>query len=120
MIPQSLISYLAEEFNNEILDGNTYPMDNTMTVDQYANYWFGGFVGIALKGKLDTLPAEGEVEFATETCGTFYIKPNYPGRCCHVANGGFMTCNSKRGTGVGKLMGEAYIEWAANLASLSI
>ena len=40
--------------------------------------------------------------------GCFYIKPNFPGRCSHVCNGGFITNPKYRGLGIGGFMGEAF------------
>ena len=54
-----------------------------------------------------------------ETClGSFYIKPNYPGRSSHVCNGGFLVTEAARNRGVGRLMGEGYLEWAPKLVRL--
>ena len=51
-----------------------------------------------------------------EKClGSFYIKPNYPGRSSHVCNGGFLVTEAARNKGVGRLMGEGYLEWAPKL-----
>ena len=47
--------------------------------------------------------------------GSFYIKPNYPGRSSHVCNGGFLVTDAARNRGVGRLMGEGYLEWAPKL-----
>ena len=49
--------------------------------------------------------------------GSFYVKPNYPGRSSHVCNGGFLVTDAARNKGVGRLMGEGYLEWAPKLAS---
>ena len=54
-----------------------------------------------------------------ECClGSFYIKPNYPGRSSHVCNGGFLVTEAARNKGVGRLMGEGYLEWAPKLVCL--
>ena len=44
--------------------------------------------------------------------GVFYIKPNFPGRCSHICNGGFITDPEFRGRGVGALMGRCFL-WLA-------
>lgn len=49
--------------------------------------------------------------------GTFYVKPNYPGRSSHICNGGFIVTDAARNRGVGRLMGEGYLEWAPKLVS---
>ena len=40
--------------------------------------------------------------------GCFYVKPNFPGRCSHVCNGGFITNKKYRGFKVGAFMGENF------------
>ena len=51
--------------------------------------------------------------------GSFYVKPNYPGRSSHVCNGGFLVTEAARNKGVGRLMGEGYLEWAPRLVCIS-
>ena len=54
-----------------------------------------------------------------EVClGSFYVKPNYPGRSSHVCNGGFLVTEAARNRGVGRLMGEGYLEWAPKLVCM--
>ena len=55
------------------------------------------------------------VDWEKECLGSFYVKPNYPGRSSHVCNGGFLVTGTSRNRGVGRLMGEAYLEWAPKL-----
>ncbi|KAL8708806.1 MAG: hypothetical protein Q9220_006367 [cf. Caloplaca sp. 1 TL-2023] len=55
------------------------------------------------------------VDWATVCLGSFYVKPNYPGRSSHVCNGGFLVTEAARNRGVGRLMGEGYLEWAPKL-----
>ena len=47
--------------------------------------------------------------------GAFYIKPNYPGICSHVCNGGFVVHRSYRGLGLGRMMGEAFVGLAKGM-----
>ena len=54
-------------------------------------------------------------DWTTICLGSFYIKPNYPGRSSHVCNGGFLVTDAARNKGVGRLMGEGYLEWAPQL-----
>lgn len=53
--------------------------------------------------------------WAVECLGSYYIKPNYPGRSSHVCNAGFLVTAAARNKGVGRLMGESYLEWAPRL-----
>lgn len=52
--------------------------------------------------------AEGEV------VGGFYIKPNFSGRCAHIANAAYMVKNSYRGQGIGTWLVSASLEIAKN------
>jgi len=115
-VPDSLLRYLNDQFNKEIEGGDTYPMMNTLPLDKFARYWFQNFGGIMLLGDIES--AEDLVEgkdWAKECLGTFYIKPNYPGRSSHVCNAGFIVTDASRNRGVGRLMGETYLEWAPKL-----
>ncbi|KAG0158267.1 hypothetical protein PDIDSM_5780 [Penicillium digitatum] len=88
-VPKDLIRFLHEEFTTEILRGGTYPMEQPMALDQFADYWFGTFAALAI---LDD-----------------------EGRCSHICNAGFLATTSARGKGVGQAMGETYLEYAPRL-----
>ncbi|KAK1753145.1 hypothetical protein QBC47DRAFT_424493 [Echria macrotheca] len=115
-VPESLLRYLSDQFNKEIEGGDTYPMMDTMPFDKFAAYWFQNFAGIMLLGSIER--AEDIVDgkdWSKECLGTFYIKPNYPGRSSHICNAGFIVTDASRNRGVGRLMGETYLEWAPKL-----
>lgn len=121
-VPSTLLSYVCTLMNREIEDGDTYPMLETFTLEDFAKYWFGNFAAIMILGDAgmvdDVLTATTppDESFWEKTClGSFYIKPNYPGRSSHVANGGFLVGPAARNKGVGRLMGEGYLEWAPKL-----
>ncbi|CAM9768034.1 unnamed protein product, partial [Phaeothamnion confervicola] len=50
-----------------------------------------------------------------EVLGAFYIKPNFPGRCSHICNGGFITAPHARRRGVGFVMGFCFLRLARDL-----
>lgn len=60
----------------------------------------------------------GDVDWSTQCLGSFYVKPNYPGRSSHVCNAGFLVTAARRNAGVGKLLAQAYLEWAPKLVSV--
>jgi GNAT superfamily N-acetyltransferase len=115
-VPPSLLAYLSDQLNKEIEIGDTYPMIDTMSVDKFGSYWFQNFGAVMLLGNIESADevVEGK-NWATECLGSFYIKPNYPGRSSHVCNAGFLTTDAARNKGVGRLMGESYLEWAPRL-----
>ncbi|KAJ5832824.1 hypothetical protein N7474_001135 [Penicillium riverlandense] len=115
-VPRDLIRFLYAEFNAEIVRGNTYPMEQTMELEQFAEYWFGTFAVVAVLDDDNESNGLREGRDWESVClGTFYVKPNYPGRCSHICNAGFITTAAARGKGVGQAMGEAYLEYAPKL-----
>ncbi|KAK4155674.1 hypothetical protein C8A00DRAFT_13330 [Chaetomidium leptoderma] len=115
-VPASLLRYLSDQFNKEIEGGDTYPMLEPMPSDQFASYWFQNFGGIMLLGHIESAAevVEGK-DWSKECLGTFYVKPNYPGRSSHICNAGFIVTDASRNRGVGRLMGETHLEWAPKL-----
>ncbi|CAP64768.1 uncharacterized protein PODANS_5_3240 [Podospora anserina S mat+] len=115
-VPESLLRYLSDQFSKEIEGGDTYPMMEPMSFDKFAAYWFQNFAGIMLLGNIESAAdvIEGK-DWSKECLGTFYIKPNYPGRSSHICNAGFIVTDASRNRGVGRLMGETYLEWAPQL-----
>lgn len=115
-VPLTLLQYLSDQFKKEIEGGDTYPMIEPMPFDRFASYWFQNFGGIMLLGSINSADevVEGK-DWARECLGSFYIKPNYPGRSSHVCNAGFLVTDASRGRGVGRLMGETYLDWAPKL-----
>ena len=98
-------------------------MTHSMPVSTFGTYWFQNFGAIMLLGEVLDVAEVAEMEDAgarwEEVClGSFYIKPNYPGRSSHVCNGGFLVTEAARNRGVGRLMGEGYLEWAPKLVCL--
>ncbi|GME26411.1 putative histone acetyltransferase spt10 protein [Neofusicoccum parvum] len=117
-VPLSLMDYLRQQLNREIEKGDTYPMLDAFTLEAFGPYWFQNFGAVMLlgdlKGGVDDLRRMEEEGCSWEKhcLGSFYIKPNYPGRSSHVCNGGFLVTDGARNRGVGRLMGECYLEWA--------
>jgi GNAT superfamily N-acetyltransferase len=115
-VPPSLLSYLSDQLNKEIEMGDTYPMIDIMSMEKFGSYWFQNFGAVMLLGNIESADEviEGK-NWATQCLGSFYIKPNYPGRSSHVCNAGFLVTDAVRNKGVGRLMGETYLDWAPRL-----
>ena len=141
LVPPRLLAHLADQLNREIEIGDTYPMLEPLSVPAFAAYWFQNFGAIMLLGdiagsgdaspgglgveepggsveaaarQLAAMEASG-VDWSRNCLGSFYTKPNYPGRSSHVCNGGFLVTDVARNKGVGRLMGECYLDWAPKL-----
>ncbi|KAE9977505.1 hypothetical protein EG328_002012 [Venturia inaequalis] len=119
-VPPSLLDYLCSQINKEIEKGDTYPFMDAMSVPYFGPYWFSNFAAVMLLGSYDNVEAVKRVamegkDWEKECLGSFYIKPNYPGRSSHICNGGFLVTDAARNRGVGRLMGENYLQWAPKL-----
>jgi ribosomal protein S18 acetylase RimI-like enzyme len=95
--------------NTVIVEGKTYPQKQPLSQAEFAAYWL----------IQDAFVVRASVENAThspqEILGAFYLKPNFPGRCSHICNAGFIVQPGSRGQGIGRFMGEAMLLIAANL-----
>ncbi|KIV96392.1 hypothetical protein PV10_00270 [Exophiala mesophila] len=119
-VPKRLLAYLGENLNKEIEGGDTYPMKDPLSLDKFGSYWFGNFGAIMIMGDIGGIEAVIDMERTgadwSKLClGSFYVKPNYPGRSSHVCNGGFLVTPAARNKGVGKSMGQCYLDWAPQL-----
>lgn len=116
-VPHSLLTYLCNQMNKEIEKGDTYPMVDLIPLESFGSYWFANFGAVMLLGDINSTQEVQSMDRAgadwTKLClGGFHIKPNYPGRSSHVCNGTFLVTDAARNKGVGRLMGEGYLEWA--------
>ena len=76
----SIVAMLQSELNQEIVRGDTYPIEEEMSYDKFVSYWFGTFAAVMLLGKpQDHGELTAERDWTALIAGTFYIKPNYPG-----------------------------------------
>ncbi|KAJ3000067.1 hypothetical protein HDV02_000715 [Globomyces sp. JEL0801] len=92
------IPFLHNLLNEIIKDGTTYPQESELTATQFTQYFTTSFVCISTS--------------TNAILGGFYIKPNFPGRCSHICNGGFIVSQQSRGNGVGMAMGKAFLQLA--------
>ena len=95
--------------NVVIIESKTYPQKQPLSPAEFSTYWLSK----------DAFVIRTSVEDAThkpkEILGAFYLKPNFPGRCSHICNAGFIVQPELRGQGIGRFMAEAMLLIAANL-----
>jgi ribosomal protein S18 acetylase RimI-like enzyme len=92
--------------NDVIVEGKSWPyLEVYETMEAYKGY-FHSHSSFLVRFKDQT---------NKEILGCFYIKPNFPGRCSHICNGGFITNPKYRGLGVGSIMGEHFKRLAKDL-----
>ena len=119
-VPKRLLSLLCDNLNKEIEGGDTYPMINMLPLETFGPYWFGNFGAVMVQGDIGGIEAVNEMErsgtdWGKICLGSFYVKPNYPGRSSHVCNAGFIVTPAARNKGVGKSMAQLYLDWAPQL-----
>ncbi|XP_060068568.1 uncharacterized protein LOC132548707 [Ylistrum balloti] len=93
----AIMKYIVNE------EGNSYPQEDLANVDDFRSYYLSHDVFVCR-----------DVNTA-EVLGSFYVKPNFPGRCSHICNAGFAVLKSARGLGVGKFMVGHYLQISRDL-----
>ncbi|ORY90396.1 hypothetical protein BCR43DRAFT_499242 [Syncephalastrum racemosum] len=108
-----LVKHLHQLFNGEIEAGSTYPQEFPLSEEQFNDYFLGydAFV-LSKDGPIE--PGQS-YDWNDKILGMYYVKPNYPGRCSHICNGGFFTSNTHRGLGAGVAMAETFLVTAPAL-----
>ncbi|KAM3100063.1 GNAT family N-acetyltransferase [Phormidesmis sp. 146-35] len=101
-------------FNAVIVEGETYPQKHPLSKTEFAAYWLVGDAFV-VRNSSPSSPTN-----QTKILAAFFIKPNFPGRCSHICNAGFIVQPEMRGLGIGRLMGEALLELAPTLGYSAI
>lgn len=86
-------------FQEVVRAGDVFAYDETTTREAVRQLWTPAHVAL-LDGRV---------------VGSYYVKPNQPGRGAHVCNAGYMVAAEVRGRGVGRAMGEHSIGEARRL-----
>jgi GNAT superfamily N-acetyltransferase len=95
---------LYVRFAEVVAAGEGYPQaPGPLTVAEFEEYWLAGksFVAVARH--------DGEL------AGSYYLKPNFPGRAAHIANAGYFVVAGLRGRGVGTALVEHSLVQARRL-----
>lgn len=98
------LSQCMRLFNDMLEDGRYWPFEeSSFNKSQYLNYYCS-HAPFVLRDCSDN-----------SVLGTFYVKPNFPGRSSHICNGGFITDRKLRGFGIATTMGKAYLRIGKDL-----
>ncbi|MHC5594802.1 MAG: GNAT family N-acetyltransferase [Nostoc sp.] len=100
---------VRELLNVVIIEGKTYPQKQPLSQAEFSAYWLSKDAFVVRTSVVDPTHKPKEI------LGAFYLKPNFPGRCSHICNAGFIVQPGLRGQGIGRFMGEAMLLIAANL-----
>lgn len=90
--------------NKEIEGGMSWPFEFALNEEAFQAYFLSHAAFVVREVR------------SSEVIGAFYCKPNFPGRCSHYCNGGFITRSDFRRRGVGNLMGRFFIRVARDLS----
>lgn len=97
-----------ELFRRVCAAGDAFAYDEETTEDTARKLWF------------DPPATPYVVEEQGVFLGTYYVRPNQPGRGSHVANGGYMVAESARGRGLAEAMCRHSVETATALGYRAI
>ncbi len=92
--------------NEIVAEGISYPQSNPLTPTEFTSYWLKGEAFVVRLASNQTVAKRSTI------VGAFYLKPNFPGRCSHIGNAGFIVAPPMRGQGLGRLMGETMLALA--------
>lgn len=104
-----------ELMNLIIREGRSWPFEEEFDTETEYSSYFLSHTAFVVRALEDGVDADGKASPAGALMGMFYIKPNFPGRCSHVCNGGFITWPVHRGSGVAVLMGHVFLQAARDL-----
>ena len=95
---------LYARFAEVVAAGEGYPQaPGPLAVAEFDEYWVAG------KSLVAVARHKGAV------AGSYYLKPNFPGRAAHIANAGYFVIAGLRGQGVGTALVEDSLVEAARL-----
>jgi RimJ/RimL family protein N-acetyltransferase len=98
-----------------IREGKSWPFEEEFaTVDDFRAYYLS-HTAFVVRSLEDGVDSNGQPSPSQDFLGSFYIKPNFPGRCSHICNGGFITSPNHRQQGVARLMGHVFLQAAKDL-----
>lgn len=95
---------LYVRFGEIVAAGEGYPQaPGPLAVKEFEEYWLAGKRLVAVARHQGAL------------AGSYYLKPNFPGRAAHIANGGYFVVRELRGRGVGTALVEDSLVQARDL-----
>ncbi|KAH3661327.1 hypothetical protein OGAPHI_006734 [Ogataea philodendri] len=118
-VPKSLVNEMRKEYNLEVEQGNTLSQIEPLSEQEFLDYYCPKFLAILVDGEFKSTKEVADFaktqDVGSKFLGSYYIKPNYPGRSGHNCNAGFLVSSKTRGLGIGKILGKSYLEYAPKL-----
>jgi GNAT superfamily N-acetyltransferase len=103
--PSTHGALLHREFNGILAAGEGYPHAGPISYAEFSDYW--------LKDKSAVVGAWARHDGSF--VGSYFLKPNGPGRAAHVGNAGYFVVPEWRGQGVGEALVVESMERARSL-----
>lgn len=97
------VAAVRKLLNDVIMEGMSWPFEEPLADSEFRSYFLSHTALVARNSTNDAV------------IGAFYCKPNFPGRCSHYCNGGFITAPDYRRQGVASLMGTTFLRIAKDL-----
>jgi len=137
-----LVEYLHSVFARVVEDGRTYPMEvpegETYSREAFESYFFAADVivgvlvgeggglsvhhedGVEIVSGMDRGPLgfskdDSPPAWKDVVVGSYYIKPNYPGRSSHICNAGFVVPPNHWNKGYGRVLANSYLYYGPKL-----
>jgi len=105
-----------ELMNAEISAGLSWPFDAKFeSQEAFSQYFLSHSAFLLRVTNFDDRSEEFRAAVPHGVLACFYIKPNFPGRCDHICNGGFIVREAVRGNRLGRWMGECFLPLARDL-----
>jgi L-amino acid N-acyltransferase YncA len=106
------VETVRDLLNQVVVEGVSYPQAQPLSPSDFQAYWMKGEAFVVRRALGAGEDSTARATTAQTIIGAFYLKPNFPGRCSHICNAGFIVPPEVRGQGVGRLMGEAMLDLA--------
>eukprot|EP01135_Chromosphaera_perkinsii_P001848 Nk52_evm27s211 gene=Nk52_evmTU27s211 len=112
---QDILNKMHTMLNGAIQEGNAYPQEFEVDYQGFLDYYLCNDAFVLLRRREKSVPGGGVVAEenmcqyrAEDVVGCFYIKPNFPGRCSHICNGGFLVEPGCRRQGAGMIITKCF------------
>lgn len=112
------IPILRSTINHEISIGMSFPQSEEMDEEAFSKYYLSADCFVLINDRNECLGGFYGVFHSTHisiqkilTSPTL-VKPNFPGHCSHISNGGFLVAVEYRGRGYGKILANAFLSIA--------
>ena len=84
-ISSKLLEKLHQLFNEILIEGRTYPIENELDLEAFASYYCAYDLFVGILSDEDDVNKIDDKDLDNLLAGCYYVKPNYIGRSNHVS-----------------------------------